>query len=59
MKMPGFTAELSLYKSNKSYQILGAVEYSNEIVSPSGLGVCKPGCLQRCRGKINKVMRCF
>jgi hypothetical protein len=48
MSMPGFTAEASLYKANKFYQRLDLSTDSKEIVNPA-FGLCRPGCLPRCR----------
>lgn len=49
MKMPGFTASSSLYKTNRAYRVLGVFVDAEEIVNPaSGGSFCLPGCLTLC-----------
>ncbi len=56
MKIPGFTAEASLYKIDEHYNMSGATNQTHGVIllaqiesKPSHvIGGCNPGCLRAC-----------
>lgn len=63
MTIPGFTAEVTLYRTNGHYRMAGHFSHAEEALHPAlfalALSSCDPdclgGCLPNCEGRFDRI----